>query len=178
MRRSKRIIFKIKREAIKLVKLVNRPQYNKLFYQLLCDIGVNMGGEKPRFISDDVYLDDMDYSLLSIGARVTISKGVTLLVHDFSVTQPLTMKDANIIGACLLKPIVLNEGCFIGANCIILPGTNIGKNTIVGAGSVVKGNIPDNVVVVGNPARIVKSLDDYATKIIENEMPYIRLWEK
>ena len=44
MRRSKRIIFKIKREAIKLVKLVNRPQYNKLFYQLLCDLGVNMGG--------------------------------------------------------------------------------------------------------------------------------------
>lgn len=177
MNKPKRIMFKIKREAIKIVKLVNRPQYNKLFYQLLRDLGVNMGGV-PRFISDDVYLDDIDYSLLSIGARVTISKGVTLLVHDFSVTQPLTMKNTNIIGACLLKPILISDGCFIGANCIILPGTNIGKNTIIGAGSVVKGNIPDNAVVIGNPAKVVKSLDDYATKITENEMAHIRLWEK
>lgn len=54
------------------------------------------------------------------------------------------------------KPIYINDGCFIGANTIVLKGTNLGKNCVVGAGSVVSGTFPDNVIIAGNPARIIK----------------------
>jgi len=48
----------------------------------------------------------------------------------------------------------------IGANSTILPGVKIGENSLIGAGSVVTLNVPDNAVVVGNPAKVIKSLDD------------------
>ena len=51
---------------------------------------------------------------------------------------------------------MIEEGCFLGANSIILKGTTLGKNVVVGAGSVVSGTFPDNVIIAGNPARIIK----------------------
>lgn len=53
----------------------------------------------------------------------------------------------------------IKEGASLGANATILPGIIIGKNSMVGAGSVVTKDVPDNVLVVGNPAKIVKILD-------------------
>lgn len=55
-------------------------------------------------------------------------------------------------------PIIIGEDCFIGMNSIILKGTTLGNNVIVGAGSVVHGSFPDNVIISGNPAIIVKHL--------------------
>jgi acetyltransferase-like isoleucine patch superfamily enzyme len=54
------------------------------------------------------------------------------------------------------RPIIIGDGCFIGSNSIILKGTNLGKNCVVGAGSVVYGSFPDNVIIAGNPAMIIK----------------------
>ncbi|MCV5245276.1 N-acetyltransferase, partial [Escherichia coli] len=48
----------------------------------------------------------------------------------------------------------------IGANATILPGIIIGENSIIGAGSVVTKDIPDNVIVAGNPAKIIRPVDD------------------
>jgi len=53
---------------------------------------------------------------------------------------------------------VIGNDCFIGMNSIILKGTKIGNNLIVGAGSVVHKSFPDNVIIAGNPAKIVKHL--------------------
>jgi len=53
----------------------------------------------------------------------------------------------------------IKEGASLGANATILPGITIGKNSMVGAGAVVTKDVPDNVLVVGNPAKIVKILD-------------------
>lgn len=58
------------------------------------------------------------------------------------------------------RPIVIGEVCFIGANSIILKGITLGKNVIVGAGSVVCGSFPDNVIIAGNPAKIVKENEE------------------
>ncbi|WP_312364794.1 DapH/DapD/GlmU-related protein [Sphingobacterium sp.] len=55
-------------------------------------------------------------------------------------------------------PVILKKGCWIGANTIILPGVTIGENSVVGAGSVVTKSIPKNVVAVGNPAKVLKSI--------------------
>lgn len=76
-------------------------------------------------------------------------------MHDYSVGYVLEERDDSIKSALLLKDIILEKKCFIGANTIVLPGTRIGKNTLVGSGSVVKGHFPDNVVIAGNSARVV-----------------------
>lgn len=57
------------------------------------------------------------------------------------------------------KPIVIGKDCFIGMNSIILKGTTLGDNVIVGAGSVVHGTFPSNCIIAGNPAKIVKQLN-------------------
>ena len=56
-------------------------------------------------------------------------------------------------------PIEIGDDCFIGMNSIILKGTKLGNNVIVGAGSVVHGYFPDNCIVAGNPAKIVKYIE-------------------
>lgn len=59
------------------------------------------------------------------------------------------------------KPIIIHEGAFIGAHSIILKGVSIGKHSVVGAGSVVTKSIPDYQVWGGNPAKYIKTLEDF-----------------
>ena len=56
-------------------------------------------------------------------------------------------------------PIVLERGAWIGDSAIVLKGVRVGENSIVGAGAVVTKDVPPNVIVAGNPARVVKHLD-------------------
>jgi maltose O-acetyltransferase len=63
------------------------------------------------------------------------------------------------VGRDTPKEIVIGENVWIGLNSIILKGTTIGNNSIIAAGSVVKGNIPENVIVQGNPARVIKEIE-------------------
>jgi acetyltransferase-like isoleucine patch superfamily enzyme len=55
-----------------------------------------------------------------------------------------------------VAPIVIEEGAWVGINSTILPGVTVGKNSVVSAGSIVSKDVPDNCVVAGNPAVIVK----------------------
>jgi len=89
--------------------------------------------------------------LVEIGDHVAVSGGTQFLTHDGS--------------AWLMRPrrpqvqhfgrITVGGDTFIAQNCIILPGTRIGSNCVIGAGSVVRATVPDNSVVVGNPGRVV-----------------------
>lgn len=89
--------------------------------------------------------------LVEIGNHVALAGGTIFLTHDGSAWL-LREKypDLDIFGK-----IKIGDNTFVGVNCIILPNTEIGKNCIVGAGSVVRGKIPDNSVVMGNPAKII-----------------------
>ena len=58
-----------------------------------------------------------------------------------------------------MKPVTFKNGAVISVGCIIISGVTIGKNSIVGAGSVVSQDIPDYCVVAGNPARVIKKID-------------------
>lgn len=65
---------------------------------------------------------------------------------------------------CWIKDIWIGSNVFIGANATILPGSTIGNNSIIGAASVVKGKIPENSIVIGNPAKIVGKTSEWIEK--------------
>jgi acetyltransferase-like isoleucine patch superfamily enzyme len=102
-----------------------------------------------------------------IGDRVTVKCGVQLwdgitLEDDVFVgpnatfTNDLTPRSRNT--ASKLLPTLVKKGASIGANVTILPGLTIGEGAIVGAGTVVTKDVPPRTLVIGNPARIVRSL--------------------
>jgi len=81
-------------------------------------------------------------------------------IHIYTGNHRFDLPNVNLIsqGHSSAKTVVLKEGCWLGANVIILPGVTIGKNSVVGAGSVVTKNVPDRTVVAGNPAKEIKTL--------------------
>ena len=58
------------------------------------------------------------------------------------------------------KPVIIGDNVFIGAEAIILKGSSIGENAVIGAGSVLSGNVPSNEIWAGNPARFVKTIPE------------------
>ena len=72
--------------------------------------------------------------------------------HNFENTEQLIRKQ----GFRGIQPVEIGDNVWIGARVIILPGVHIGSGAVIGAGSIVTKDIPQNVVVVGNPAKIIK----------------------
>ncbi len=103
-----------------------------------------------------------DPYLTSIGDNVWITAGCQLLCHDASVIMLNIMRRGHLDR---VGPIVIGNNSFLGNNVTVLPAISIGSNTIVGAGSVVTKDIPDNSVYAGNPARLVCSIDEYVQRI-------------
>lgn len=163
----KKAIFK---RFYKLLYQVNPEKYKEKYPKFLRDIGINISenyyATGHGFIAPSVVFDANDYSLITIGDATTISLDVVFLTHDYSITKGLKLIDPNLKGR-FLKPIFIGKNCFIGMRTILLPGTKLGDNVIVGAGSIVKGSFPDNVVICGNPARVLCSTDEWAKRHFE-----------
>jgi acetyltransferase-like isoleucine patch superfamily enzyme len=85
---------------------------------------------------------------------VMLGSGVHIYVgnHQYEITGVNIIKQ----GHSTSKTVTLKEGCWLGANVIVLSGVTIGRNSVVGAGSVVTKDIPDRVMVTGNPAKVIK----------------------
>ena len=99
---------------------------------------------------------------LTLGEGVQISSLNSILTHSSHISIRLlgrSFLDSNSSErqGYLKSPVSIGDYSFIGSGAIILPGTNIGRGCVIGAGSVVKGEIPDFSVVIGNPAKIVGS---------------------
>ena len=106
--------------------------------------GVTIGEECVIF-TDQFSLEPY---LVEIGDRVAVAGGTVFLTHDGAAWLLRRRRpDSQHFGR-----IIVGDDTFIGQGCIILPGARIGTNCVVGAGSVVRGTIPDNAVVMGNPA--------------------------
>ena len=91
-----------------------------------------------------------------IGDYTNIGGNVKILDNDFHPLQAEYRKN-NCMEYIKKKEIHIGENVFIGCNSIILKGTVLGDNCIVGAGSVVCGKFPSNVIIAGNPAKIIKN---------------------
>jgi acetyltransferase-like isoleucine patch superfamily enzyme len=93
---------------------------------------------------------------ITIEDDVMLGSGVHIYVHNHKFDDP----SVPIIdqGHCQSEPVVLERGSWIGAAAIILPGVVIGRNAVVGAGSVVTRDVPAFTIVVGNPARVLRRI--------------------
>lgn len=129
------------------------------------------GGTKTQFqVMRSGYLEIGDYTGLSnvaitcvesimFGSNVLIGAGSKIYDTDFHPLNPtFRYGEASDIEQTKHKAIVVEDGVFIGANVTILKGTYIGKNSIIGAGSVVTGKIPANEIWGGNPAKYIKQV--------------------
>jgi len=130
--------------------------------------------ESPHLIKIDPPIKIEMGNRLKIGERCYFNSGVTLLdsglveigndvlvgpnVQIYSVGHPL---DYNLRtqGVHVFKKVVIESNVWIGGGSIICPGVTIGEKSVVGAGSVVTKSVPKNVLVCGNPAKIIKSID-------------------
>lgn len=129
------------------------------YYKGICEL-------QPRYDNSKIILEDniaTNNNLLIIAAdqvfigdSTLIGEGVMIIDHDAHDIHP--DKRRSNIGK--VSPIYIGKNVWIGSRVIILSGTKIGNNSIVGAGSVVKGEFPNNVILAGNPARIIKEIVD------------------
>jgi acetyltransferase-like isoleucine patch superfamily enzyme len=108
--------------------------------------------------------------LIQIGNRVTISAGVCLLTHDGATSLVRDRAGRRQRYAA----IAIGDDVFVGINSIVLPGVRIGSRVVVGAGSVVTRDVPDNSVVAGNPARVLRTFDSYAEAVLAECSPLVR----
>lgn len=106
--------------------------------------------------------------LIELGDDVVIGANTHLITHEGAVC--IFHREDPFID--LFGRITVGDNTFIGMNSLILPNTTIGRNCVIGAGSVVKGIIPDNSVAIGNPAKVVMKSDQYKTKVYSNPMLY------
>lgn len=118
-------------------------------------IGKNCNINCQVFIENDVVIGDN----VTIKPGVQIWDGITLEDNVFvgpnvTFTNDLKPKSKNYPEQFLRT--LVKEGASLGANCTVLPGITIGKNSLIGAGSVITENVPENEIWVGNPARFLR----------------------
>ena len=131
---------------------------SEAYVAYLRKIGMKIGGGTVFFAPQNVCIDVTRPWLIYIGNNVQITSGVTILTHgyDWAVVKGVY---GEILGSS--GEVRIGNNVFIGMNSTILKGAKIGNNVIIGANSLVNKDIPDNVVVAGNPAVVVSSLESY-----------------
>lgn len=102
--------------------------------------------------------------LIEIGNHVAIAGGTEFLTHDGAIwCLREEIENADIFGK-----IKIGNNVFIGNNCTILPNTVVGDNCIIGAGSIVRGQFPENSVIIGNPAKVIMNMSMQKLLYLQN----------
>ena len=170
---------KIEKIIRPLINWLNVCKSDIFTYFLKCK-GVTIGTKCHFFAPTSVTIDIQRPHMLHIGDYVKIAKGVTILCHDYSRSVFCNMKGYENCGEG--DETFIGNNVFIGLGATILMGTHVGNNVIVGAGSVVSGDIPDNVVIAGNPAKVVCTIDNYYKKqrehMIDAAVLYAKKWKQ
>ena len=144
-----------------------KPSRNKLLYTLLkntgeglwveppfyCDYGYNIKAGKNLFMNFNCCI--LDVMEVTFGDNCMLGPNVQI----YSATHPLEHKERNS-GREFAKPITIGKNVWIGGNAVICPGVTIGNNVVIGAGAIVTQSFPDDVFIGGNPAKIIKKIDN------------------
>ena len=154
----------------KLLRLYNlteaMPERQTILQQLVGQIGQNSIIEPPFYctygqnihIGDRVYLNFsctiLDNNEVHIGHYVMIGPAVQIYTAAHHLQA-----ETRIQGWEVAKPIVIEDNVWIGGGAILLPGVRVGRNAVVGAGAVVSRDVPANTVVAGNPARVIREIE-------------------
>lgn len=139
------------------INIFSHPLSNMIGLPQRCIIVAKYGGQIE--INEGVCMSGCTiYSMdsITIGKNTDIGSGCKIIDNDFHPLPYSQRTPEEQLDKIKKRPITIGDGCFIGANSIILKGTVLGNNVVVGAGSVVSGNFPDNVIIAGNPAKIIK----------------------
>ena len=116
----------------------------------------NWGGSHVHF-GDGVYANSnltlVDDGHIYVGDRVMFGPNVTVATANHPLEPALRRQ-----GLQYNRDVTIGENTWLGAGVIVVPGVTIGKNTVIGAGSVVTKDIPDNVLAVGVPARVIREI--------------------
>lgn len=94
---------------------------------------------------------------ISIGNHVLVGANTKILDNDFHPLE-VEARNRNDFSKVDCRPVKIGDNVFIGCNCLILKGTEIGEGSVVGAGSVVSGKFPAGVVIAGNPAKVIREV--------------------
>lgn len=116
-----------------------------------CDYGYNIHVGKNFFANFDCII--LDVCKVTIGDNCMMAPNVCV----YTATHPLDAK-TRISGLEYGKPVTIGDNVWFGGNSVVLPGVTIGNNVVVAAGSVITKDVPNDVVVGGNPAKIIKHL--------------------
>ena len=143
-----------------------RPLRRQLLETLLGSIGEDTEIRPPLYVDYGTHVSigarcfanfglvALDVAAITIGDDVQIGPNVQLLTPTHPVEpEPRRQKWE------AAQPITIGDNVWLGGGVVVLPGVTIGENTVVGAGAVVARDLPANVVAVGNPARMVRTLE-------------------
>ena len=122
----------------------------------------NWGGHHVHFgngIYANFNLTIVDDGHVYVGDKVMFGPNVTVATASHPIEPTLRAR-----GLQYNKDVYIGENVWIGAGVIIVPGVRIGKNSVIGGGSVVTKDIPDNVVAVGNPCRVLREISEHDKK--------------
>ena len=108
--------------------------------------GWSVGDECLFDLADSIEMQDQ----VTLAERVLILTHTNVGYHD----HPLQKHFPASVG-----PVVLEKGCYLGAQCVILPGVRVGRGSFVAAGAVVTEDVPEGVLAAGVPARVIRKLD-------------------
>ena len=109
------------------------------------------------YFGPDVYIERDFAPLLTIEAGAVLSQGTTILLHDSSLN--------NVAGAPLeFSRVTLRERSYLGANVTVLCGVEVGAGALVGACSLVTGDIPAGTVAIGQPARVISTVEEVVAR--------------
>lgn len=141
----------------------------KLLAKMFAEIGpdcylespfhANFGGYHVHF-GDHVYanfnLTLVDDTHIYVGSRTMFGPNVTIATAGHPILPELRRQDYQYN-----MPVHIGDNCWFGAGVIVLPGITIGNNVVIGAGSIVTKDWPDNVVAVGNPCHILRPVNEH-----------------
>jgi len=147
----------IKKNILKLIESVGGSKIRAQIYRKYYGVKI---GNNVRFTGKPVW--GTESFLIEVGDDVTITQDVTFITHDGGVG----IFRREIQGINVFGKIIIGNNVFIGARTIFMPGIRVGNNVVIAAGSIVTKDIPDNCVVAGVPAKVIKSIDEYKKNVL------------